>query len=83
VWALAASGSNVYAGGNFMAAGGVSANFVARWGGSAWSELSFGVNSVAYAVASTNVYVGGCFFKHRRGSVARWDGSACWPGFSR
>ena len=46
VLALAVSGTNLYAGGNFTTAGGVPANHIAKWDGSAWSALGSGMNDV-------------------------------------
>ena len=40
--ALAISGSDLYVGGNFTQAGGLTANRVARWNGSVWSSLGTG-----------------------------------------
>jgi hypothetical protein len=33
VWALAWDGENLYAGGDFTTAGGISANYIAKWDG--------------------------------------------------
>ena len=44
LYALAVSGTNLYAGGWFTTAGGVSANYIATWDGSAWSALGSGVS---------------------------------------
>ena len=44
VCALAVSGSTLYAGGNFTTAGGVPANSIAKWNGSAWSSLGSGMD---------------------------------------
>ena len=41
--ALAVSGTNLYAGGYFTTAGGVPANNIAKWDGSAWSALGSGM----------------------------------------
>ena len=41
--ALAVSGTNLYAGGDFTTAGGVTANNIAKWDGSAWSALGSGM----------------------------------------
>ncbi|MGY3089508.1 hypothetical protein ACVWYF_002556 [Hymenobacter sp. UYAg731] len=88
VKALAVAGSGeVYAGGVFTQAGGVPANFVAKWNGTAWSSLGTGVDVAvnarsvnAVAVASTGeVYVGGDFTRAGGVSanyVAKWDGTA-------
>ena len=43
-YALAVSGTNLYAGGYFTTAGGVTANYIAKWDGSAWSALGSGMN---------------------------------------
>ncbi len=43
VHTLVVRGKDLYAGGNFLAVGGVSANRVARWDGGGWSALGEGV----------------------------------------
>jgi len=84
VRALAVSGNEVYVGGAFTSAGGVSANNVARFNTqtNTWSTLgtgsSNGVNGEvrALAVVGNEVYVGG-FFTSAGGvsanGVARWN----------
>jgi len=65
--AVSAGGSNVYAGGNFTTAGGMSANCIALWNGSHWSALGSGMGGSvpridALAVdGSGDVYAGGGF----------------------
>jgi len=62
--ALAASGTDLYAGGSFTTAGGVSANYIAKWNGSTWSALGSGTNSYVRALAflsSGEVFAGGDF----------------------
>ena len=44
VYALAVSGSTLYAGGDFTTAGGNAANYIAQWNGSSWSALGSGMN---------------------------------------
>jgi len=69
VWALAVVGNEVVVGGTFTSAGGVSANYVARFNTltNTWSTLgtgsSNGVSSTVYALAvvGNEVYVGGTF----------------------
>jgi hypothetical protein len=87
VWDLAVSGSNLYVGGSFTAAGGQPANHVARWDGSAWHALGDGIGGQpawvsALAVSELDLYVGG-YFTEAGGQpanfVARWDGSAWYP----
>ncbi|MGZ4065709.1 MAG: beta strand repeat-containing protein, partial [Bacteroidia bacterium] len=42
VYALTQCGTNIYAGGRFVNAGGVASNNIAAWNGSAWSTLTSG-----------------------------------------
>ncbi len=77
--ALAASGSDVYLGGDFTQVGGVPASRVARWDGQGWSALGEGVNGTVWAIAVSggDVYVGGEFTEAGGRSapgIARWDG---------
>jgi hypothetical protein len=82
--ALAVSGTNLYAGGWFTTAGGVSATNIAKWDGSAWSALGSGLGSAysgvrALAVSGTNLYAGGYFTTAggvTANHIAKWDGSA-------
>jgi hypothetical protein len=81
--ALAVDGSgNLYAGGDFTDAEGTSANYIAKWNGSAWSALGSGMNSYVYALAvdgNGNVYAGGYFTTAGGTSanyIAKWNGSA-------
>ena len=86
--ALAVSGNNVYVGGTFTNASGVTANRVAVWNGGNWASLGTGtgngVNGTVFAIAinGSDVYVGGSFMNAGttvvRG-IARWDG-ASWSG---
>src|SRR5687768_12243679 len=61
--AFAATGNDLYAGGDFTTADGVSVNHIAKWNGSEWSALESGMNDEvrALAVSGTNLYVGGWF----------------------
>ena len=80
--ALAVSGTNLYAGGEFTTAGGVTANHIAKWDGSAWSALGSGMNErwvYALAVSGTDLYAGGDFTTAGgvpANYIAKWDGSA-------
>ena len=82
VGAIAAdSNGNVYVGGDFTVAGGMPANGIARWDGSAWHALGSGVDGSVYAIAvsGSDVYVGGRFASAGgmpASRIARWDGSA-------
>jgi hypothetical protein len=88
VLAVAGSGE-VYVGGGFPLAGGVAANNLAKWNGSAWIAVATGpatavngVNGSVYAVAvagNGDVYVGGIFSQAGgvlASNVAKWNGTA-------
>lgn len=79
------SGDALYVGGSFLSAGGNAAQRVARWDGTNWAALGFGLNGVVNAMAVFNhptgageaLFVGGSFVsagivptRH----VAVWDG---------
>ena len=88
-------GPALYATGGFSEAGGVAANGIARWDGSAWSPLGdgftdfFGGTSGASTLAAFDdgsgpaLYAGGSFL-YAGGEIAhglaRWNGAA-WEGF--
>ncbi len=81
VLALAVSGTNLYAGGQFKTAGGSAVKDIARWDGSTWSALGLGVAGAsvnALAVSGTNLYVGGSFTTAggiAATNIAQWNGS--------
>ncbi len=84
VLSLAASGSDVYAGGQFSAAGGVSANRIAKWDGNTWSALGTGINGVvnAIAISGSQVFAAGDFGNAGGtgvGRIAKWNGTT-WSG---
>jgi hypothetical protein len=84
VRSLVASGSYLYAGGDFSSAGGVAnTGYIARWNGGSWSAMGTGATggSVQSLLAvSTNIYVGGQFTVmggvSNTAYFAKWDGSA-------
>jgi len=81
VYAIAISGSDVYAGGVFTTAGGNAANYIAKWNGAAWSALGTGLDNPVYAIAisGSDVYAGGYFTTaggNAANSIAKWDGTA-------
>jgi hypothetical protein len=71
VSALDVSGSNVYAGGNFIEvcgnaacnSGNVTANRIAKWNGSNWSAMGNGMSGAVNALVAegSDVYAGGAF----------------------
>jgi hypothetical protein len=80
VYALTVSGNDVYAGGCFTTAGGISANFIAKWNTSTntWSALDSGVNNsvFALAVSGNDLYVGGGFTTaggNSANNIAKWN----------
>src|SRR5262249_18487793 len=85
--ALAVSGNDLYAAGQFATADGNPANSIAKWDGSNWSALGSGVTFVdgspgkvwALAVSGTNLYVGGVgnFWDGSEvTNIAKWDGNS-------
>ncbi len=82
VLALAVSGSDLYAGGEFQAAGGTVAYNIAKWNGAAWSAVGGGTDGTvrALVVAGGSVFAGGDFRSVEGVStpasrIARWDGT--------
>ena len=79
--AVAADGNDLYVGGSFTTAGGVSASNIAKWDGSNWSALGSGIGGGdvrALAASGGNVYVGGVYTTAGSSSannIAKWDGS--------
>jgi LPXTG-site transpeptidase (sortase) family protein len=73
---------NLYAGGSFTSAGGVPANYVAKWDGSTWSPLGSGANSFIFALevdGSAKLYAGGLFTSAGgvpANRIAKWDGNS-------
>ena len=76
---LAVSGSDIYAGGSSTTAGGVSANYIAKWNGGVWSALGSGMNNTvsALAVSGNDIYAGGSSTTAGGVSanyIAKWNG---------
>jgi hypothetical protein len=87
VFALAVSGSDLYAGGFFTTAGGSPAANIAKWDGNSWSALGSGTDGTypsvgALAVMGSDLYAGG-YFTTAGGStvncIAKWDGNSWSP----
>ncbi|HPO16066.1 MAG TPA: M4 family metallopeptidase [Candidatus Hydrogenedentes bacterium] len=76
---------NVYAGGYFNTAGGISASHIAKWDGETWSNLGTGMSNYVNAVVIDPigaVYAGGNFAMAGGitvNNIAKWDG-ANWTG---
>jgi len=70
------------AGGRFVAAGGVSANNIARWDGASWHPLGSGLSDYPNAIAALpngDVVAGGLGYASSGGSycsVRRWNGTS-------
>jgi hypothetical protein len=80
VLALAASGSDLYAGGYFTTADGSPANYIAKWDGTSWSALGSGMDGGVYALAvlGNDLYAGGGFTTADGSpatNIAKWNGS--------
>lgn len=84
VFCLTNVGGDVYAGGDFDFAGGLSAKQIARWNGS-WQAVGSGTNSAVRTITSlgSTLVAGGGFTIAGSGTanaIARWDG-AFWGPF--
>ena len=83
VYALAVSGTNLYAGGNFTTAGGSAVTNIAKWDGNSWTPMGSGMGPtypsvVALTVSGNNLYAGGVFTTAdgvAANYIAKWDGS--------
>ncbi len=88
VRAIKTRNNEVYAGGGFVTAGGLTVNNIARWDGFGWSALGYGVDSTVNGIdaSDTQVYVGGSFTNayNSPGSgyvvnrIASWDAFNGW-----
>ncbi len=72
---------NIYVAGDFLTAGGVNVNYVAKWDGSSWTDLAGGMNAPVYCLAfdsNGNLYAGGDFTEAGGVSanhIAKWNGN--------
>lgn len=81
-------GPDLYVGGGFHEAGAVSANTMARWDGTRWSDVGGGTNGYVAALTvfddgtGPGLYAAGSFLTaggSSASSVARWDGASWSP----
>ncbi len=96
VWDLAVfddgsgSGTALYVAGDFISAGGVTANRVSRWDGTNWSSLGSGMDGTVRTLAAFDdgsgsgpaLYAGGDFFTAGGMSavrIAKWNGTSWSP----
>jgi hypothetical protein len=77
------TGEALYMGGNFLVAGGVTVNMIAKWDGSAFSPLDMGVNGGVDTLTVFNdgtgpaLFAGGfLIFDSGFSGIAKWDGAA-------
>ncbi|MCC5787989.1 MAG: hypothetical protein JJU33_14955 [Phycisphaerales bacterium] len=77
------TGPALYAGGYFEEQiGGSPAAFIARWDGTAWSQLGSFLNTwgiFSLTVFESELYAGGVIFLGSTLGIARWDGTAWRP----
>ena len=84
------TGDALYAGGDFSAAAGISAIYIARWDGTSWSPLGSGMNGAVWALTVFDdgsgggpaMYAGGGFTQaggSPASNIARWDGTQWSP----
>ncbi|MDX9869082.1 MAG: choice-of-anchor D domain-containing protein, partial [Kiritimatiellia bacterium] len=82
VRAIAFDSGNLYAGGDFITAGGMAVNRVAKWDGAAWSALGSGMNARVEALVwddAGTLYAGGDFTTAdgvAASYVAKWNGAS-------
>ena len=79
--ALVAKGNDLFVGGDFVNAGGLIVNHIAKWNDNIWSDLNGGVNGPinALLVVGNDLYVGGSFTMAGNISaknIAKWNGSS-------
>ncbi len=78
IYSIGSYNNELYIGGQFDSAGGISSKWIARWNGAQWDSVGLGVNGPIYAFMSfnNNLYLSGTFdtvgsiIKTR---VAKWN----------
>lgn len=84
VYSLAEYNGDLWVGGNFTSAGGLGANYIAKWNGSTWFSTGAGMNSQVWALENINgtLYAGGAFTTAggvNANRVAMWNGTSWQP----
>lgn len=84
VGSLAVIGTDLYATGKIITAGGGTANNIARWDGTSWTPLGDGTDDYIWAmtVHGTDLYVAGRFTNAGglpANHIAKWDGATWTP----
>lgn len=79
VLAIVRSSHGIFAGGNFLKAGDLVVNSLARWGGSQWNTIGKGTNKAIDVMVSrgNEIFIGGDFTEIEGipvNRIARWDG---------
>ncbi|MEM7585614.1 MAG: Calx-beta domain-containing protein, partial [Acidobacteriota bacterium] len=81
-------GPALFVGGDFLAAGGAPASYVAKWDGTSWTPLGTGTDDEVNVLFTFDagdgeqLYVGGFFFAAGgapAAGIARWDGTSWFP----
>ncbi len=84
VAAMVEYNGELYVGGDFTTAGGLTVNYIARWNGTRWDSVGHGLDGHVRCLAIYNgeLFAGGSF-THAGGQytpfVARWNGSSWGP----
>ena len=74
------TGPALYAGGNFLNAGGVSVNKLARWNGQAWSAVGFPTSFLSvYSLASFDDGTGPALYAGGTSFLWKWNGGSWSP----
>jgi hypothetical protein len=76
VFALAVSGRELYAGGDFTTADGSLGSRIAKWNTSSWSALGSGMNNDVYALAvsGSDLYAGAASLRRAGRFQLTWRG---------
>ncbi len=85
IYTIVEMNGDIYVGGQFTTAGGVTVNNIAKWDGTSWSALGTGTDGVVrtIAVRANNLYVGGTFVNaggNVVNNIAMWNGTN-WSGY--